>query len=118
MRYLLFALPTLVAGARLVSGQAAEATPTQPAVPVFAMGQPPLWKPFASALGEMRQGRGGAGASLGVERPMLNPVTGLLAVTGEVVGEWRPGSTAAGGRVLARSPGIGFGLGADWSSAT
>src|SRR5689334_22355665 len=117
MRAVLVALATFVA-ARDAIGQSVDSSAAQPAMPVFAVGQPPLWHPFASGLGVVGRGHPAITASFGVERPLLNPVTGLLAVSGEALGGWRSGVTAAGARLLARSPGLGFGFGADWTSTT
>ena len=100
------------------AAQGLDSTGAEPALPVFSIGQPPIWRPYASALGVLRQGVGGVSGLVGVQRPLLNPVTGLLAVSGEVLGEWRHGSSDADLRALVQAPGIGFGLGADWRLRT
>jgi phosphatidylserine/phosphatidylglycerophosphate/cardiolipin synthase-like enzyme len=83
------------------------------------MGQPPVWRPYASGFGvESERSRAGLGASLGVDRAVLNPVTGMLDVVAELYGEGRANNSAAGARVLARVPVFGFGVGADWRATS
>ena len=99
---------------RTSAAQARDSTGAEPALPVFSIGQPPVWRPYATALGVMKQGVGGAAGLIGVQRPLLNPVSGLVAVSGEALGEWRQGSANTDLRALVQAPGIGVGVGADW----
>src|SRR5579862_8904153 len=114
MRRVLF----LALGACATSLQAQPQSPglPQPAAPVFSMGQPAQWQPFASAFGVLGRGdHGGPGALLGVNRPILNPVSGLLSAGAEAYGDRRGPSGDAGVRVIARAPALGLGVGADWN---
>jgi len=81
------------------------------------MGQPPQWLPFASASALAGNGTG-AGVALGVNRPILNPITGLLAARGEAYGEWRSDRSAAGLRALASVPAFGLAAGVDWRATS
>jgi hypothetical protein len=118
MRQLYRVLLVLTIAAPMLRAQTASSTPQQPATSVFSMGQPPAWLPYASALGVMSGGRGAMAGSLGVQRFLLDPITGLLAFSGEVVGEWRGGSAFGDVRALLQSPGLGIGFGADWRPQT
>ena len=60
----------------------------------------------------------GVNAVIGVDRPILNPVTGLIAVDGEIFGDRQAHTTAAGLRLLATVPVFGFAVGADWRATT
>ena len=55
----------------------------QPAQQVFSMGQPRVWQPHVAAFGLVAGSTKAGGALLGIHRSILNPVTGLLGVTGE-----------------------------------
>jgi hypothetical protein len=87
-------------------------------MPVYSIGQPRQWLPFASALGTAGRSGDGFAGSLGVEKPLLNPVNGIVAASGEALGEWRGGKLDTDLRLLVRSPGFGFGFGADWRPRT
>jgi hypothetical protein len=83
------------------------------------MGQPAQWQPFASGLAALGGGTsGGAAALVGVQRPVLNPVTGLLSASGEALGEWRKSNSTFDLRLVANVPAIGLGIGADWRPQT
>lgn len=91
------------------------ATSRQSAQPVFSMGQPPVWRPYVAGFAIGSSGSSsGVAAVVGVDRAILNPVTGLLDATAEAFGEQRVGDAGAGVRLLARAPAIGLGVGADW----
>lgn len=79
------------------------------------MGQPPVWRPYVVPFGAATGGSSlGAGVVIGVDRSLLNPVTGLFDLSAESFGEWRAHDADAGLRLLARVPAIGVGIGADW----
>lgn len=88
----------------------------RPAQPVFSMGQPSRWEPYAAGLGVFGE-RYGPGASLlvGVHRPIMNPVAGLFGVSGEAFVTKTPG-LEGGARLLARVPAIAIGAGVDWNA--
>ncbi|MFI5256875.1 MAG: hypothetical protein ACHQRK_06395 [Gemmatimonadales bacterium] len=98
----------------------AQVTPvTMPPVvqPVMSMGQPPRWQPYAAGLAvDDRTGSGVAGSLLlGVHHPILNPVTGLLGVSGEAYGIAGGRYAGEGTRLLATSPLFALGTGVDWN---
>ena len=118
MKRTLLVLATLVAGTTSVHAQMADPTGPAPARPSFAMGQPPIWRPYASAFGVIGTGGGGrVGGLAGIHRAIRNPIVGLLGVSGEALGETRGGDDAAGVRLLATAPVFGLALGADWRPA-
>jgi phosphatidylserine/phosphatidylglycerophosphate/cardiolipin synthase-like enzyme len=83
------------------------------------MGQPPVWRPYATGFGvASRHSTAGLGAALGVDRAVLNPVTGSLDVAAELFGEGRANNSGAGARVFARVPAFGLGVGADWRATS
>src|SRR4051812_8345398 len=85
----------------------------QPATPVFSVGQPPRWLPYAEGFGIVGSPPGGAfGGLVGVDRPILNPVTGLLTASGEAYGTWHGGGDG-GLRLIANAPALGVGVGAN-----
>jgi hypothetical protein len=86
------------------------------AQPLYSMGQPLVWKPYLTAVA-VAGGNSAAGgaAAFGLRRPILNPVTGLLSASAEVVGEWKAGSVNGGVRALANVPSLAFGAGVDWN---
>jgi hypothetical protein len=116
MRHLLLALaPVLV----VPSSRAQAPVVSMPLVaqPVMSMGQPPRWQPYAAglAVGD-RTDNGTAGSFLlGVHHPIMNPVIGLLGVSGEVYGTAGGGYSGAGARVLATAPVLALGTGLDWN---
>ena len=106
MRFVVLCIAgTLIAGSARIA-------PAQPS-PVFSMGQPRRWLPYASAVA-LTGDRAGVGAALGINHPILNPITGLFAARGELYGEWRSGGGDAGARLLASVPAIGLSAGIDW----
>ena len=116
MRSTLFGGLAVAFSATSATAQSVIPLAPQAAEPVFSMGQPPLWRPYASGFGIARTGASaGFGATLGVERAILNPVTGLFDIATELVAARQAGSGDANVRLFARSPGLGFGVGADWS---
>ena len=79
------------------------------------MGQPPRWLPYASAFAVSRQAApAGFGALVGVSRPILNPVTGLLGASAELAGDWARGERDFAARLLGTAPALGIGVGVDW----
>jgi hypothetical protein len=86
--------------------------------PFFSMGQPPRWEPYAAALSLFGDVETGTAASLvaGVHRPLMNPVTGLFGISGEVYSATRPGGLDGGARLLARAPVLAIGAGLDWNA--
>src|SRR5690348_6963463 len=72
---------------RTSAAQGPDSIAAEPAMPVFSIGQPPIWRPYAAGLGVTERGLAGVSGLVGVQRPLLNPVTGLLAVSGEALGE-------------------------------
>lgn len=97
----------------LIAVVVAPVAPAQ-STPVFSMGQPPRWLPYISGSVVTGGNKLGGGAAFGVDRPILNPITGLFAVRGESYGQWRAGGADAGLRALANVPAMGFSAGADW----
>jgi hypothetical protein len=102
-----------------VSAAGAQQAPPSPDVPqpVMSMGQPPRWQPYGAALavGD-RTGNGTAGSVLlGVHHPIMNPVVGLLGVSGEAYAIGGGGFAGEGIRALATSPLLALGVGADWN---
>jgi hypothetical protein len=114
MRCLILVLLAITGESRQLFPQSNDSLAGRMARPVFAMGQPPRWLPYASTFAVLSSGASGGGALLGLHRPVLNPITGLFGVSGEALGEWRAGGGAAGLRLLATVPALGLGLGADW----
>ena len=110
VRLLRIWLATATLGAPLVAAQLS--TPPRPA---FSIGQPPLWDFDASVVAPVHT----AGTtswpwlSASVHHAIINPVTGLLGVTGE--GYLAVDGRAGGARVFAQSKALAFSLGADWS---
>jgi hypothetical protein len=92
-------------------------TPTATAVPIVSMGQPPLWQPYgaALALGNRGDDRPAANVVAGLHHPILNPVTGLLGVSGEGYGTVGSAFSGVGVRALAVSRAFALSAGADWN---
>ncbi|HEY6218546.1 MAG TPA: hypothetical protein VIV65_00730, partial [Gemmatimonadaceae bacterium] len=86
--------------------------PIQPATPVFSMGQPPQWLPYAEAFGVSGSLARPFGVLIGVDRPILNPVTGLLTASAEAYETWHGDD---GLRVIANAPALGIGIGGVWN---
>ena len=111
-----------IAGLALVLGAIPSSAQTLPAVdavppPIVSMGQPARWQLHAAGLELIdRTGQGAAiGGVLGVHRPLLNPVLGLAGATGEVYGAANGTFSGVGARLLASSPLLALGIGADWN---
>jgi len=85
--------------------------------PVFSMGQPSRWEPYAAGLGLFGgpSQRTEASALIGVHRPVLNPVGGLFGVSAEAYGATRRGGLEAGARLIGRAPVLALGAGVDWN---
>jgi hypothetical protein len=91
-------------------------TVQRPAQPVFSMGQPRRWEPYAAALGVFDGPRGAdASVLVGVHRPIMNPVTGLFGVSGEAYGATTRDGLEGGARLIARAPVLALGAGIDWN---
>src|SRR5690348_14252309 len=107
----------IVVSATLTADAAAQTPPLgRPATPVFSMGQPPRWLPYAAAL-VGNTSSVGFGALVGVQRPILNPIIGLLAASGEVGAFVAGDNVAADVRLVADAPALALGLGVDWQPA-
>lgn len=113
MRRAFYALLALSGAVRPAGAQNADSA--QPAVAITGMGQPPAWQPYLSAFGLAgnSSARGG-GALVGLQRPLLNPITGLLAVSAEAFADRRAQATDNGLRLLANVPAFGISGGANW----
>src|SRR5262245_58663701 len=84
--------------------------------PVFSMGQPSRWQPYAAGSAMFAESVDGAVNFLvGVNRPITNPVTGLLGGAAEAYGTLGGDLAGAGVRLLATSRGLNLAAGADWS---
>jgi hypothetical protein len=94
----------------------AQENPSPPS-PVFSIGQPLRWQPYAAGLGS-RDRDGGTAANLiaGVHHPLTNPVTGLVGLSAEMYGTAGAAFPGAGARVLTSSPVLALGAGADWNA--
>ncbi|HEY7394409.1 MAG TPA: hypothetical protein VH559_06175, partial [Gemmatimonadaceae bacterium] len=113
MKRLVFATISLViVGVAGLAAQTADAPATR--VP-FSMGQPRRWLPYVApfGVGDFDASFGG-GMAIGVRRPILNPLTGLLAGSAELVGEARDGRANGSLRVFANAPLLGLSAGVDW----
>jgi phosphatidylserine/phosphatidylglycerophosphate/cardiolipin synthase-like enzyme len=78
------------------------------------MGQPPVWQPYAAAMGVVAGQSSDGQATLlgGVYHSITNPVSGILGVSGE--GYFSAGQIRTGGaRLLATSPLFATGIGVD-----
>lgn len=82
------------------------------------MGQPLRWQPYAAGVGVVTPRGDGAlgGLLVGVYRPVMNPVTGLVGVSAEGYGLAGGATGAVGGRVLATTRAFGLSAGADFVS--
>ena len=89
--------------------------------PVFSIGQPRIWQPYVDALGVWSQNvdaggtRGGASLVVGVNRPLIQPVVGALAASGEVYGTAGGAWSGGGLRAFAGVPLIALKTGLDWN---
>jgi hypothetical protein len=83
----------------------------------MSMGQPPRWQFYGAALAVGDRTRNGPAASalLGAYHPIMNPVVGLLGVSGEAYGIAGGGFAGEGIRALASSPMLALGAGLDWN---
>lgn len=93
-----------------------DTVPLPRAQPVFSMGQPSRWQPYAAGSAMFAESVDGAvNFLLGVNRPITNPVTGLLGGAAEAYGTLGGDLAGAGVRFLATSRGLNLAAGADWS---
>src|SRR6266571_4815751 len=100
-------------------GQTPPPARRSPPSPVFSIGQPPRWQPYIAATGMFdRDGTAGPSVLIGVNRPVTNPVTGLLDLTGEVYAAYAGSTERNGARLLATAPVFGLGAGVDWDPGT
>src|SRR5262245_12449990 len=84
--------------------------------PVFSMGQPSRWQPYAVGSTMFAESVDGAVNFLvGVHHPITNPVTGLFGGAAEAYGTLGGDLAGAGVRLLATSRGLNLAAGADWS---
>jgi len=117
VRSLLLCSLALAASAAPLHAQTANATPALPAQAVAALGRPPQWQPYASLFGLTNRSAEGVGAAIGIYRPILNPITGLLGAAAEGTLQRGSDETLGSVRLSARVPAIGFSAGLDWQSA-
>ena len=91
--------------------------PAQAPDPIVSMGQPSRWQPYAAALALGDRGGDAPAAHLlaGVHHPILNPVTGLLGVSGEGYATTNGPFSGGGLRALATSRVFALAAGADWN---
>ena len=81
---------------------------------VNSLGQPLIWQPYAVASGVRAVDKSWRSAlTAGVHRSLMNPVTGLLGVSGELYASVDPG-VRPGARVMATSRVLGLAAGVDW----
>src|SRR5690348_6565147 len=112
---------TLLVSALALSVSAAGAQEAAPALgvpqPVMSMGQPPRWQPYGAALAVGDRTRNGPAGSLllGVHHPIMNPVVGLLGVSGEAYAIGGGGYSGEGLRALVTSRLLALGAGLDWN---
>src|SRR5262245_53569827 len=113
------AICALAVAVPLGAGRAQQPRDTLPAPrtqPVFSMGQPPRLQPYAAGSAMFAESVDGAVNFLvGVNRPITNPVTGLLGGAAEAYGTLGGDLAGAGVRLLATSRGLNLAAGADWS---
>lgn len=115
------AMISMCALALLVHPAAAQ-QPDQPAVtdviqPVMSMGQPKRWQLYGAglAVGDRTDNGPAGSALLGVHHPIMNPLVGLLGVSGEAYGILGGGYSGEGVRALATAPLLALGAGVDWN---
>jgi hypothetical protein len=81
---------------------------------VPSMGQPPVWEPYLVPSAFRMDGGPWRGmVTVGINRPLTNPVTGLLGAAVEGYGRADPG-VHPGARLLATSRGAALSAGLDW----
>jgi len=117
MKHHIFALALVVFAAPGAHGQrpgGLPLPPDQPATPTHAIGQPPLWPPYAAAAVLHSGGAWGGEALVGVSHALMNPITGALSGAGELYVAHRTDQDGVGARLLLQIPFIGIGGGIDW----
>jgi hypothetical protein len=110
----------LVLSVSAVHAQQTVSPPTSPPAvtqPVMSMGQPQRWHLYGAALavGDLTRNGPAASVLLGVHHPIMNPVVGLLGVSGEAYGIGGGGFSGEGIRALASSRLLALGAGLDWN---
>lgn len=91
-------------------------TPVEPPV-IHSMGQPPLWQPYASAVGAFgRNNDATGGVAFGIHHPITSPVTGVFGLSAEATLFASHGRGVAGARVLGVTRAVNLGYGLDWDS--
>jgi len=109
----------VTAAALLVPPAMAQQAADPPPVtqPVMSMGQPLRWQPYTAGLAVGDRTRNGPAASflVGIHHPIMNPVVGLLGVSGEAYGIAGGGYSGEGVRALATAPIFALGAGLDWN---
>ncbi|HKW47723.1 MAG TPA: hypothetical protein VJN70_09760, partial [Gemmatimonadaceae bacterium] len=114
MRYPLVCLLAISLGATDTRAQESVGLPAQP---VFSMGQPPQWQPYASLSWLKARSDAGANAVAGIYRPILNPISGVLGASAEAALQRSGDATLGSLRIQARTPALGIGAGLDWQDA-
>ena len=105
-------LATATLSASIVAAQV-----SAPARPAFSIGQPPLWDFDASVVAPVHTGETSSWPWLSgsVHHAIINPVTGLLGVTGE--GYLAVNGRSGGARLFAESKALAVSAGVDWSAS-
>jgi len=101
----------LAAGAAASLG--AQRAPTNPP---YSIGQPSLWQQHAALLVPLggNASNGALWATYGVHRSLINPVTGLFGLTGEIYAAF--GGNSYGARLLGEVQALGISAGVDWDA--
>jgi hypothetical protein len=107
-------------GAQAASAQGPPAPQAGLPDPIHSLGQPSPWAGSAGlsvGLGRMNgELRPGALGSLGVQRSLLNPITGVLGLSAHGYAGYRGGELDGGARVFVDSHALYLHLGADWNA--
>ena len=82
---------------------------------VPSMGQPSKWQRYAVPTAAFATDQWRGALSLGVHRPLTNPVTGLFGLSGEVYATVDPG-VQPGARAMLSSRALALSAGADWDA--
>jgi len=108
--------PTTVAALLIAALAVPLQAQRQPAQTIHSIGWPATWQPYVAGQGLLSNGGTGAAAAIvGVHRPLMNPVSGLLGLSGEAYGATSGPSEGLGLRAMAGIPALGLRVGADWS---
>jgi len=88
----------------------------QRAEAVYSVGWPSRLQPYVGGFGLRTRDVGGSGAVVaGIDRPLMNPVTGLLGIAGEGYAQFDEGRQGVGVRAMATVPALGLRAGVDWN---